>query len=347
MSLRLALGRACGLGRRLLLVGCRGGQRLHVAFLRLLLVLVRRLGLLLRALAPPAPARATGVRLRRGQVVGERVGDLVDRRDPLAGGLDQLVGARRVALGRREQRDTDLQRLLEGGVDQPGGVLLVTVPARVRKRTQQALRLRELRASPPILRLARGAGELPGPAAEDLLGRVCLALSERPQERPDALDAVLFPRRRLGDERDEVIEVRALDLHRDAVGERDQPEPPVRVLRRAGEQELLEATTARAPVGQLLDELGPLVEPHLAAGDRRPEALFVLVEVAGVDSLPLACDHVEAALDVRRHRDEPRRRRELAAGSAVRPPPGGRRDTRALAVEVGVEQAVERDDALG
>ena len=49
---------------------------------------------------------------------------------------------------------------------------------------------------------------------------------------------------------------------------------------------------------------------------------------------------------VRGDRDEPRRRRELAAGAALLAPARGRRDARALAVEVGVEQRVQRHDAL-
>ena len=99
-------------------------------------------------------------------------------------------------------------------------------------------------------------------------------------------------------------------------------------------------------LGELLRELRPLVEADLAARDRRPEALLVLVEELGVDPLPLALDHGEPARDVRRHRDEPRRRREAAACAALDAAARRRGDAGALAVEVRVEQRVERDDAL-
>src|SRR5207249_3914413 len=115
---------------------------------------------------------------------------------------------------------------------------------------------------------------------------------------------------------------------------------------RGGRQELLERHLARVPVGQLLDERGALVEADLAPGDRRPVALLVLVEVLRVDALPLPLDDPDAAAHVRRDRNEPRRRREAAAGAALRAAARGRRDARALAVEVRVEKRVERDDAL-
>ncbi len=121
------------------------------------------------------------------------------------------------------------------------------------------------------------------------------ALADRAQQDPHALDAVLLPRRRLRDERDEVVEARAVDGHPDAVGERHHPQPAVRVLGRAREEELLERRLARAR-GQLLEERDAVVEASLAAGDPRPEALLLLVEVARVDALPLALDHGEAAV---------------------------------------------------
>src|SRR5262249_43298785 len=102
--------------------------------LRLRAVLGRlRLGALLcllpaLLLPPPAPAPAR-VRLRRWQVLGERVRDLAEGADLLARALDQLRRARRVAVGRGEQRDTDPDRELERRVDELRRVLLVAVPA--------------------------------------------------------------------------------------------------------------------------------------------------------------------------------------------------------------------------
>src|SRR5206468_7262081 len=111
-------------------------------------------------------------------------------------------------------------------------------------------------------------------------------------------------------------------------------------------EELLEAGLARLAVGELLDELGTLLEAHLPPGDRGPVPLLVLVEVARVDALPLALDDRETSPDVGRDRDEPRRGRELAPRAAVRPTAGRGCHAGALTVEVGAEQRVQRDDAV-
>src|SRR5207253_1315385 len=89
-----------------------------------------------------------------------------------------------------------------------------------------------------------------------------------------------------------------------------------------------------------------IVEPRVAPGDAGPESLLLLVEVARVDALPLPLDDREPAADVRRHRDEPGCRRELAPGLALDPAAGRRGDPCALPVEVGAEQRVQGDDAI-
>src|SRR5207244_2789642 len=91
---------------------------------------------------------------------------------------------------------------------------------------------------------------------------------------------------------------------------REAPRPAAR--------DRLERDLARVPVGQLLDKRRALVEADLAPGDRRPVTLLVLVEVLGIDALPLLLDDVDAAAHVRGDRHEPRRRREAAAGAALR-----------------------------
>ena len=63
-------------------------------------LLLRRLRLLLTP-SPPAAGAAARL-LRRGQVLGERVRDLLQRPEVLAGCVDELVGTRGVALGRSE-----------------------------------------------------------------------------------------------------------------------------------------------------------------------------------------------------------------------------------------------------
>src|SRR4051812_21473877 len=184
----LRLGGRRGFALRLL-----GGRPRPVLLLLLrLLPLALRLALLLALAAPAARAAAGG--LRRRQVVGQRVRDLLDRAEPLAGCVDQLVGARRVALRRGEQRRPDLARLGERDVDELGRVLLVAVAPRVGERSEQALGLRELRARAAVLHLSRRACEPPRPARQDLLRRVGFLVADRAQQRADALDAVLLPR---------------------------------------------------------------------------------------------------------------------------------------------------------
>src|SRR6185312_8739831 len=75
-------------------------------------------------LAPPAtpPSR---VRLRRREVVGEGGGDLVDRAEALAGGLEVVVRAGRVAVGGGEQGRGGSDRQILGGGGQLDRVLLV------------------------------------------------------------------------------------------------------------------------------------------------------------------------------------------------------------------------------
>ena len=64
-----------------------------------------------------------------GRFSASAVRDLGERAELLAGAVDQLRRARRVALGRREERDADLERQLERCVDELRRVLLVPVPA--------------------------------------------------------------------------------------------------------------------------------------------------------------------------------------------------------------------------
>src|SRR3954452_15262285 len=116
-----AMGAVSG-GRQALRLGGRRGFALRLLggrprpvlllLLRLLaLPLTLRLALLLALAAAPARAAARGLLRREG--VGPSVCGLLDRPEPLAGRVDQLVGARRVALGRGEQRRPDLARLGE------------------------------------------------------------------------------------------------------------------------------------------------------------------------------------------------------------------------------------------
>src|SRR6185312_1939962 len=223
-------------GRRALVR--RGGRGLGARFRGLLPVLLRSLlGRLLLALAPclllllgllllglllalaAAPAGLAGVLLRRGKVVRERVRDLLDRSQPLAHAVDELLCGRRVGLCGGEQGDSNVDRLLERDVDEPGGVFLVPVTAGVRQGPEKAFRLRQIRARAAVLQLARCAGEAPRPAGEDLLRRIHLPLADRAEEDADSLNAVFLPGRRRGDHGDQVVEARAVDAYGDAVAQ--------------------------------------------------------------------------------------------------------------------------------
>ena len=118
------------------------------------------------------------------------------------------------------------------------------VSARVGQRSEQPLRLRELCAHAPVLHLARGARELPRPALEDLIRCVGFPFAERAEQDARPLDAILVPGWGLRDERDEIVEIGALDLHRDSVGEGHHPQPAIRVLGGSRGQELLETGLA-------------------------------------------------------------------------------------------------------
>src|SRR5581483_9889412 len=249
LRLRRGVCRSRLLGRAVTVRGC--GRRAGGRLARLLL-------------AAPAPAFAR-LLLRRRQVLGERERDLLHRAELLARLVEQLRRARRVPLGRCEQRRADLLRLLERGAHELCRVLLVPMPARVRERAEEPLRLGILARGATVLHLPRRACEPPRPAREDLIRSVRLALCDRAQQHADAGQALLLPGRRLRDERDEVVEVGAIDAHRHAV----------LILRRARRQELLERPLRRTTLGELLHERRALVESDLASGDGRPVALLV------------------------------------------------------------------------
>ena len=233
-----------------------------------------------------------------------------------------LVRARRVALRRGEERSADRQRQRSRDPWTSCATFsswrwpreFATAPSRRFASGNSWLALRS-----SVLRTARASRHVQ--RREDLVGRVRLAVADRPQQHADAGGAVLLPRRRLRDERDEVVEVRTLDGRRDPVGERGHAQPAVRVLGGADGEERLERALAGPALGELAGEVRALVEADLAAGDRRPEPLLVVVEELRVDALPLALDDREPAGDVRGDRNEPRRRRELAPGAAL--PSGG------------------------
>src|SRR4051812_11676895 len=164
----------CSLFGRGSLLGC---YRFLCFRLWSLAVLLRRAARLTgRLLLPPPSPPARRVRLGRRQIVGERVRNLGDRAELLAGGLERGVRARRVALGRGQKCAGDADRQVLRRLAELRGVLLVPLAARVGKGAEKSFRLGELRRRLPVEHLPDGAGEAPRPARENLVGRVGLAL---------------------------------------------------------------------------------------------------------------------------------------------------------------------------
>ena len=220
------------------------------------------------------------------------------------------------------------------------------MPSGVCNRAKQPLCLGELLARTAVLHLPCRARELPRPAGEDLVRGVCLPFAHGPQQNPYARGSVLLPRQRLADQGDEVIEVGSLDRRCDAIGQSRHAKAPVRVLGRADSEECFEGALAGAALGEFPGELGALVEADLPTGNSGPEALLFVVEKFRIDPLPFALDHREPADDVRCHRDEPWRGRQPPPCATLLPPPRCRSDPGAFAVEVRVEQGVERDHPI-
>src|SRR5581483_7638408 len=158
------------------------------------------------------PAPAAALRLRRGvcrsrlldravtvrgcgRRAGGRLARLLLAAPAPAFARLQLRRARRVPLCRCEQRRADLLRLLERGAHELCRVLLVPMPARVRERAEEPLRLGILARGATVLHLPRRACEPPRPARENLIRSVRLALCDREQQHADAGQALLLPGR--------------------------------------------------------------------------------------------------------------------------------------------------------
>ena len=84
-------------------------------------------------------------------------GDVLDRSEVLACLVDEVGRPQRVALGRRQQRCTDLARHRQRRLDQAGGILLVPLAPGVGQRPQQPLGVGVLLGGLAVERLLRTA----------------------------------------------------------------------------------------------------------------------------------------------------------------------------------------------
>ena len=195
-------------------------------------------------LAAPAPARAPR-RLRLGKVLGEGPGHVVDGPQLFAGGVEQLRRTRRVALRRGQQRRGHRSGCSRAAATSFAAFSSWRGPVSWRRpRRRFASANSALAARSCALRVARASRHVQRRGSGPVR-RVCHAQS--PEAASPARQPVLLPGRRLRDERDEVVEARAVDLV-----ETRSAAPSCAaagwVLGRAGEEELVERLLPRAPV---------------------------------------------------------------------------------------------------
>ena len=123
--------------------------------------------------------------------------------------------------------------------------------------------------------------------------------------------------------------------------ERLQPQLVVAVALQAGEQEAAAQLLGLVVLDHRLRP-APVVGGHPGAGERRPGVLLGVVEVLDRDPPQLALEHREPALGVGGDRDDAALDPDPAPAAAAHRAD----DDRAAAVDVAVEQAVQRDDRL-
>ena len=227
--------------------------------------------------------------------------------------------------------------LLAGGGHQLAGVAGVGGAGGVDQQAEQPLGLRPALHRVLLVQLARVFGQPPDPrgglvaAADPLVG-------ERLEADPRALAAlVAVP---VADHLDRQVEGFGVLKRADLLQGTD-PQLGVLVALNDGEQEAalelavaveLQHRAGAAPAGRL----------HPGAGDRRPDVLLAVVEVLDVDPPQLALEHLVPAVLVGGHRQHAALHAHLAAAAAADRPD----DDRPAAVDVAVQQRVERDDRV-
>ena len=331
--LRLTLGRAAVGGRRAVGLGGLGLDRGSLARGALL---GRALGGLLR---PPGSARQRDVGAERGGEHGRVAGQAV------AGVLQDAAGTEIGGLHDREQRGAEIEGRGQRHRGDALGSANDVVAALAGQGAGDIAAALVRRGEVAELRVARGAGQSPGPRHHLEVAR------PRTRRSPSASSSVREPwarsRPRSGPPRPAVR--RARTRLRSAgsasqVAERDQAQLAVLALGRAGGEE-------QHP--RLVRDLDVSVSASCCrssgATRRRgvlgPQLLLVGRQPVGGDLLPVAEDDLAALQRIVGDRHEPVGLADERLGEPAPALPAARRarcDERAGSVDVGVEQAVQR-----
>ena len=293
----------------------------------------RRLGI--RALLAP-PARAPPLAL------GEVAQQLARQRARLAGHprarpAQDLLGLGRVRHRGREQRRAEPAVVLAGGVDEPARVARVGAAAGVDEQPEQPLGLGPALHGVLLVHVARVLGQAPDPRV-GLVAPADALLGQRLEHDLGSLAPLVAGPR--ADHVDRQVEGLGVLGRRDLL-QRAQSQLRVAVALDRGEQE-----AALELAGAVEVQHGPRPAPaaggHAGTGQGRPHVLLAVVEVLDGDPPQLALEDLVAALLVRRHRDHAAFDAHAAAATAAHGPD----DDRAAAVDVAVEQRVQRDDRV-
>ena len=218
--------------------------------------------------------------------------------------LDRARGDRIVRQRRGERGGGDGQLGLPQRGHEQARPHVVLLAARGRQRAQQVADRRARGGGRAVLRLARGARELPGPGQPLRLRAGQRARGDREQQHARALRAVARPGRRGLDQAHHAVDRVDVGAVRRQVGERDAAQRAVLALGRAGREE--------ADAGRLADLRERLGQPRRGrSGATRRAAVSAQNscsssgQAVGADGLPVLGDDGAAPGRVVGHGDQP------------------------------------------
>ena len=237
----------------------------------------------------------------------------------------------------REQRRRQAAILLAGGVDDAAGVPGVRRAAGVDQQPQQPLRLRPALDRILLVNLPRVLGHPPDPGV-GLVPATDPALGKREQHDLDALSALVA--RPGTDHVDGDVERLGVPARGDLL-QRAQPQLRVAVALQCAQQK----SAAQLPLAiEVQHRLGstPAVGSDACARERRPHVLLPVVEVFHRDPPQLPFEDLSTPLGIRRHRQHAALHRTRGPWPRRTGPHGNR----AAAVDVAIQQRVQRDDGV-
>src|SRR5215213_42046 len=288
-----------------------------------------------RALAATARAAPAPASREVAQQLARQRGRLA--RHPRAGAAQRLLRLRRVRQGRREQCGGQAPVLSARCVDEPAGVARVRPAGRVHQQAEQSLRLRPALHGVLLVDLARVLGHPPYPGVR-LIPTAYPLFGECLQHDLHALAALVA--RPGGHQVDRLVE--RLGVARGGnLLQRAQAQLRVAIALDGGDQETALEVALAVEVQHRL-RAPPAVRRYARARQRGPHVLLGVVEVLDGDPPQLALEDLGAPLRIRRHRQHA----PLDAHAPAAAAPDGPDDDRAAAVDVAVEQGMQRDDGV-